>query len=418
MGIFTNLFKMGRKPNPISSGPSLKINDGLQYAKWSKEQLIERLVELESEKTIDGTADTNTNNKRRKSEEEPASKKKKRNKKKNSVKPFDFSRHHTRFIALRFAYLGWKYNGLALQKEPTALPTVEETILEVMNKCKLVPSMEPLDYNFSRCGRTDKGVSAMNQVISLTVRSNLSPEEQRDPANDHQELQYVHMINHLLPDDIRVSAVCLRPPADFDARHSCKHRHYRYLFKAEQLDLEKMREAAKLYEGEHDFRNFCKIDGSKQITNYRRRIISGDIIRVNEDFYCFDLVGTAFLWHQVRCMMACLFLVGQGLEKPSIVTDLMNIDLMPQKPLYDMASDVPLLLYDCKFPDMEWIKCNLHDYKAIKYGKAANALALDYQLKASMSAIYQQTLPSSNVDMQGKIRVNIGDGQGPDCQPL
>ena len=31
-----------------------------------------------------------------------------------------------RFVAFKFAYLGWNYNGLALQLEPTPLPTVEE----------------------------------------------------------------------------------------------------------------------------------------------------------------------------------------------------------------------------------------------------------------------------------------------------
>lgn len=90
--------------------------------------------------------------------------------------------------------------------------------------------MVPQDYNFSRCGRTDKGVSAMNQVISLHVRSNLTREEQQDEENDGREIDYVHILNQLLPDDIRISAVCLRPPTNFDARFSCQYRHYRYLF--------------------------------------------------------------------------------------------------------------------------------------------------------------------------------------------
>lgn len=32
----------------------------------------------------------------------------------------------------------------------------------------------------------------------------------------------------------------------------------------------------------------------------------------------FRVRGTAFLWHQVRCMTAVLFLIGQGLEKPQV----------------------------------------------------------------------------------------------------
>ena len=71
--------------------------------------------------------------------------------------------------------------------------------------------------------------------------------------------------------------------------------------------------------GVSDFRNFCKIDGSKQITNYKREVLSANIIHLRDDFYIFDLKGSAFLWHQVRCMMAVLFAVGQKLEAPSIV---------------------------------------------------------------------------------------------------
>lgn len=419
MGFFSRLFK-GSVASTSSVNSSTNISDAFKYHDLSKNELIERLIKLEDDNKklqqditlyqADEKSSIINNNNKKRSCIDDSNKSDKKSKK--AKKTFDFSKYNKRFIALKFAYLGWNYNGLALQKESTALPTVEGTILEAMNKCKLVPSMVPQDYKFSRCGRTDKGVSAMNQVISLWVRSNLTDEEQKDPSNDSREIQYVHILNQLLPDDIRISAVSLRPPRGFDARFSCQSRHYKYLFKGDGLNIDKMNEAAEKFVGEHDFRNFCKVDGSKQITNYHRTIYSSRILPLNDDFYCFDLVGSAFLWHQVRCMMAVLFLIGQELENPNLVTEMLDIELTPQKPVYDMASDVPLILYDCKFPEIEWIETNLNDYKAIKYGKAVDTLAFNYQLKSSIVTIFKNILPTSETTINDKIRINLGNGKG------
>jgi tRNA pseudouridine38/39 synthase len=49
-------------------------------------------------------------------------------------------------------------------------------------------------------------------------------------------------------------------------------------------------------------------------------------------------------------MVAVLFLVGQGLERPSIVSELLNTKKNPRRPVYEMATDTPLVLWDCIFP--------------------------------------------------------------------
>lgn len=380
-----------------------------QYQDWTKDQLIAKIGELEGNQLKQGNK--GLKNFKSVTNRNICSTNKKKIKK---SKPFAFENYETRFIALRFAYLGWNYNGLAIQKDPTPLPTVEGVIIEAMNKCKLVPSMNPQEFKFSRCGRTDKGVSAMNQVISLNVRSNLTKQEQADPKNDSKELPYVTILNQLLPEDIRVSAVCLRPPQGFDARFSCEYRHYKYLFDPKGLDLEKMKIGAKLYEGEHDFRNFCKLDGSKQITNFCRTILSANIEPVTgTSMYCFDLVGSAFLWHQVRCMVAILFLVGQKLEDPQLISNMLDINITPCKPIYEMASDLPLLLYDCKFSDMEWLVTSSNDYKTLKFGKAVYALSLQYKLKSTAANILNQNFSVlvPNI-LQDKTCINLGDGKG------
>jgi tRNA pseudouridine38/39 synthase len=205
------------------------------------------------------------------------------------------------------------------------------------------------------------------------------------------------VLNRLLPPDIRVLAWAPTLPEGFSARFSCWERQYRYFFtqpaftplpaslnpegkkgKEGWLDIDAMRQAAKLFEGVHDFRNFCKVDGAKQITNFKRRVFEADVVEVEDtgsalpylsqaDFkpeglkeggtypkvYYFHVRGSAFLWHQIRHMVAILFLVGQGLEKPSVVTDLLDVDKHPRKPNYTMAEEVPLVLWDCIFPKVD-----------------------------------------------------------------
>jgi len=70
----------------------------------------------------------------------------------------------------------------------------------------------------------------------------------------------------------------------------------------------------------------------------------------NPKIYTFTLHGSAFLWHQVRCMVSILFLIGQGLESPSLITQLLDVKTNPRRPTYELASDTPLVLWDCIFP--------------------------------------------------------------------
>ncbi|BFZ63341.1 pseudouridine synthase deg1 [Saitoella coloradoensis] len=278
-------------------------------------------------------------------------------------KAFDMSRYSKRYIALKFAYLGWPYQGLAAQNEPTALPTVEEVLFEALEKSKLIDGD---GCKFSRCGRTDKGVSAFGQVCALEVRSNGPLDVEGGvhvnvPSGAWEELAYVEKLNRLLPPSIRVLSWTPEIPADFSARFSCTGRHYKYFLMRNGLDVEAMREAAGYFVGEHDFRNFCKLDATKQITSFKRGVKRATISPVGDDagegasgMLVFDLEGTAFLWHQVRCMVAILLLVGQGYEKPTIVRDLLDIGKFPTKPIYDMASDLPLVLYDCEFKGVKW----------------------------------------------------------------
>ena len=394
---------------------------------------------------------------------------------------FDPSKYSTRLIALKFAYLGQNYNGYECANgNTTPLPTIEEVLWKALRKGRLIspPSEEPFEVQldekvrmktpvflnwegcqYSKCGRTDRGVSAFGQVVGLRVRSNrpasklkeargaeeakvqrdtqsnglleqevldalpgdgsvmeegFGLDSEEDDASFHpidDELPYLSILNNILPRDIRALAWCPNPPEDFDARFSCGQRRYKYFFtnpaflptpgptgmrdqdgnispfRTGYLDIEVMKQACAHFVGLHDFRNFCRIDESKQMSSCERRVLHATIEEVPEDgpqflakqpecagrpgvvngisdaeterrsdrggpkVYCFTVHGTAFLWHQIRCMVAVLFLVGQRLENSSVVKELLDIKTNPCRPTYDMASDAPLVLWDCLFPD-------------------------------------------------------------------
>ena len=201
-------------------------------------------------------------------------------------KPMDLTKYEARDVALWIAYDGGAYRGFAAQeKAEVDVDTVERQLFQALEKTCLVSGRDACAY--SRCGRTDKGVSAAGQVVGLRLRSvarsgtafepathpgdALANTERRDAETDEivpntqkRELDYVGMLNRVLPDDVR--ALAWAPVAEgFSARFSCASRTYRYWLARENAhgrprDVEAMRRAASKFVGDHDFRNFCKMD--------------------------------------------------------------------------------------------------------------------------------------------------------------
>ncbi|KAL8804006.1 MAG: hypothetical protein Q9223_005947 [Gallowayella weberi] len=449
-------------------------NGQLDYSQWSSAKLLERVTLLEKELRNQAARYESLAQKRRTSSPIPKPKGSRSN------RQFDPSKYSTRLIALKFAYLGQRYNGLEYHaNNNTRYPTIEEEMWKALDKAKLIfptpntalkegePNWEGCEY--SKSGRTDKGVSAFGQVIGIRVRSNRpleTCEVERASVNGKEDIEhnesdfefedgtmppkrtafdsirdeipYPQILNRLLPREIRVLAWCPSPPADFSARFSCGERCYKYFFtqpaftptvdpadfptntslhgrpREGWLDIEAMEQAARRFKGSHDFRNFCKVDPCKQIDNFRRVINSSSIVEVKPGdggsmgylglprfhqypstdsqpatnaihsnncdengapetsstprMYAFKVRGSGFLWHQVRHMVAILFLVGQGLEQPSLIDDLLNIQKTSGKPTYDMADAAPLVLEECNFPGAELHWVHLGDYTGNEAG--------------------------------------------------
>jgi len=148
-----------------------------QLAKLSKEMLIDKLVELQREKQdllhkLSETLNCTESSEKSKHCAKNIGDKAKKSKQKlpKSGREFDFKKYNKRHIALMIAYLGWDMHGFAAQEHIST--TIEAYLFDALMKARLVESRE--GSNYSRCGRTDKGVSAFRQVISLDVRSNMA----------------------------------------------------------------------------------------------------------------------------------------------------------------------------------------------------------------------------------------------------
>ncbi|KAI9093734.1 pseudouridine synthase [Phlyctochytrium arcticum] len=371
------------------------------YHTWSKDELVAHIQKLEAAKAGPKIPQSTASTSHPHHQPPPSSQpiKHSQNKQKARIsRPFDFSKHAFRPIALKVAYLGWDYHGLASQEADT-VPTIESHLLHALTTAKLIPDRKTAC--FSRCGRTDKGVSGFEQVIGVWVRSALpvgklgtvvgcvdaesakaaatwkddahpGPILPRVDSTDG-EMNYMGTLNRMLPPDIRILDWSPVGP-EFDARFDCTSRRYKYFFPADNLNIRAMREAAHQYTGTHDFRNFCKVDPAKNIKSYERHVLDADIRPLGREddvqwadggdgldskgtaspdtFYVFTVTGHGFLWHQVRCMMAILFLIGAGKEPGNLPTILMELGKSePERgrPAYDMAGELALVLVECGY---------------------------------------------------------------------
>lgn len=185
-----------------------------------------------------------------------------------------------------FAYDGARYFGLVRQP---AHPTVEAELLRVFKHSGLYRDLKDAMYRVA--ARTDRGVSAIGQVVSMDVL--------REPN--------LHGLNASFPEDIAVlCAVEVR--SDFNARTQALSKHYRYVCDAPPgFDISIAQDAARLFERTHNFSHFCKREPGKPTKGkFEHAAIRG------EKILKFDFVAPAFLRQQVRRVVQGLLEVGTG----------------------------------------------------------------------------------------------------------
>nr|XP_023012293.1 tRNA pseudouridine(38/39) synthase [Leptinotarsa decemlineata] len=320
-----------KKPN--------KLNENEDFEKYTKEELIEKMKSI----TAHNQQLKNIIAKSSLSKEQ---------RQQNNLKPFNFSKCTVKHIALKLYYLGWEHKGYVVQEDTT--DTIEHYLFEALLRTRLIKDRQSSNYH--RCGRTDKGVSSFGQVISIDVRSAL-PKGADDLT---KEINYCKILNKVLPSSIQCVAWS---PVDesFSARFDCKTRSYKYYFPKGSLDIERMKVASEKLLGVHDFRNLCKMDVGNGVTEFTRNILKISIEKRSKDdlendytIYVINIKAKAFLWHQIRCIMGILFLIGQRKEEPDVIDELLNVEKNPRKPEYSMASEIPLNLYFCEYDGLNW----------------------------------------------------------------
>jgi tRNA pseudouridine38-40 synthase len=217
-------------------------------------------------------------------------------------------------IALGVAYRGSAYQGW--QSQPGGC-TVQDHLEAAL------ASFADTTVRTLCAGRTDAGVHALNQVVHLDAPV------QREPFS------WVRGTNRHLPPDIAVQW-CRAVAPDFHARNSARGRRYIYRLVVSpvrpsvesglvgwtfrELDGDAMRAAARLLIGEHDFSSFRAAEC--QAASPVKRLHS---IAISQRGACwrFDFDGVAFLHHMVRNIMGCLVAVGQGLQPPGWIAEVL-----------------------------------------------------------------------------------------------
>jgi tRNA pseudouridine38-40 synthase len=217
-------------------------------------------------------------------------------------------------IALGVEYDGSRFCGWQTQPEGCAVQDALERAL-----CEIAGT----SVATTCAGRTDAGVHALAQVVHFDT-------DAQRPAS-----AWVRGVNTLLPPPCAVTWAH-KVTEDFHARYSAVSRSYRYILLNDPvrpaaaharvgwlhlpLDLEKMRVAAQLLIGEHDFSAFRSAEC--QARSPVRTVKRFDLVR-RGSYVLFDVQANAFLHHMVRNIVGCLVYVGKGKFPPEWLGELL-----------------------------------------------------------------------------------------------
>lgn len=215
---------------------------------------------------------------------------------------------------VRLQYLGFRYNGW--QEQPKM-----RTIMGMLNKT--FTFLYPNKYfKIVGAGRTDAKVSSLDGAFELFVEENILD------LNG-----FVLDFNKNLPADIKLLSI-EAVDKNFNIIKDSKVKEYCYFFSfgvknhpfsapfitnyIDELNLNKMKEGARLFIGSHDFSVYTaklnpKIKTVRIIQSCS--IVTNDILTANffpEQSYVLKIKGTGFMRYQVRMIMGALVQLGKS----------------------------------------------------------------------------------------------------------
>ncbi|MFA5011266.1 MAG: tRNA pseudouridine(38-40) synthase TruA [Ignavibacteria bacterium] len=204
-------------------------------------------------------------------------------------------------------YNGTNYAGWQQQKNAK---TVQGTLIDAVKTIFKKSKGESRFIDLQGSGRTDRGVHAREQVAHLECETMLGPEIIKMKLND------------ILPSDINILEV-EKTHNRFHARHSAEARQYIYVISKrrtafekrfvwwvkDKLNVKKMSEAGKLFEGMHDFGSFCEKSEEDKSTKVNVEFVN---ITEDTDKIYIRIKSSHFLWKMVRRLVGVLVEVGRG----------------------------------------------------------------------------------------------------------
>lgn len=215
---------------------------------------------------------------------------------------------------IKFSYDGSNYSGFQTQ---SGLHTIQEEMEKALSK------VNNKETKIVATGRTDKGVHALCQYAHADIDVEIT------------EYKLKRALNSNLPEDIHVIET-KQVSDDFHARYNILNKEYRYIINLGEynplernyvfqynykLNIEKIKEAIRYFEGTHDFRAF--VTDNKEKENCIRTIFNTDV-KLEDNKLTITFIGDGFLRYQVRNMVGYLIKVGEEKVEPSTVKDVIE----------------------------------------------------------------------------------------------
>ena len=225
--------------------------------------------------------------------------------------------------AFKFAYDGINFHGYARQPN---VYTVEGAIINTLEILRLINN--PKINRFGSASRTDKGVSALGNVIAFDCYYDLSIDVLKEI---NEELEDIWFYGFREVDQ------------KFYPRFA-KLRHYRYYLKVnDDFDFDAFLEGANLFTGERDFKNFCKPGEKRKTVREIKNIIVdkfGNLLSIN-------FFAQTFVWQQVRRIVSALEKLGY--HEIDINEVKMALEKPDERRFFGIARGENLVLVDVKY---------------------------------------------------------------------
>ncbi|KAL3093622.1 hypothetical protein niasHT_026660 [Heterodera trifolii] len=238
--------------------------------------------------------------------------------------------------AMLLSYQGHEYFGMQLQHDNANFPTIESHLLDAMHKRNFITDKnrkDPFTFYFQRCARTDRSVSAVRQIVSMSL-----------PLNDVFVRDGPALLNALLPDDIRVFGVRRTTPS-FHSQKTCDGRTYSYTlptfsfaacdevtsadYRISTERIAQIDDLLSIFSGTHNYYNYtARLEHEDQrckrvVYTFKcdKPFIFMDPFHNHEmEFITLYVHGQSFIMHQIRKMIGVVICVLRGFMYKSDIT--------------------------------------------------------------------------------------------------